>query len=177
MTKTFSKRFNAQRAARAALKNPKAVEGKDFITAKNRFGQWDFVTMKAVKELAARNKADEAAADRRRHAEVAADEARLHRALAADKAAAKPKTIGKRAQIEADAAAGKLPTPPDFSAETHARFRKRLSEIEAFVKAGDIKALKADTTEPKSSSRVALCRYRDLAIIALEAQRAGKAAA
>lgn len=155
MTKTFSKRFNAQRAARAELKNPNAKEGVDFTTGKNPAGDWAFRI--AIKPPAKPSAAKPAPATK---AVVPA----------------KPKTIGKRAQIEADAAAGKLPTPPDFSAETHARFRKRLGEIIAAVKAGDIKALKADTTEPKSSSRVALCRYRDLAIIALEAQRAGGAA-
>jgi hypothetical protein len=86
---------------------------------------------------------------------------------------AKAKPLGQRAQTEADAAAGKMPSPPDFSAETHARFRKRLAEIVGHAEAGDIKALKADTTEAKSSSRAAICRYRDLAIAALEA-RAGK---
>lgn len=156
MTKTFSKRFNAQRAARAELKNPTAKEGVDFTTGKNAAGDYTFKIIPKPPAKPAVTKP-----------------APAHNAAAVSRT----KAIGKRAQIEADAAAGKLPTPPDFSAETHARFRKRLSEIVAFVKAGDIKALKADTTEPKSSSRVALCRYRDLAIIALEAQRAGKAAA
>ena len=156
MTKTFSKRFNAQRAARAELKNPNAKEGVDFTTGKNATGDYTFkITPKPPTKPAVTKPAPETKAA----------------------APAKPKAVGKRAQIEADAAAGKLPTPPDFSAETHARFRKRLGEIVAFVRAGDVKALKADTTEPKSSSRVALCRYRDLAVIALEAQRAGKAAA
>ena len=33
--KTFNKRSNAQRAARSTLKNPKAVEGSDFVTFKS----------------------------------------------------------------------------------------------------------------------------------------------
>lgn len=41
----FGKRFNAQRAARAALKNPKAQEGVDFITTKTERG-WVFRRMK-----------------------------------------------------------------------------------------------------------------------------------
>lgn len=151
--KTFTKRFNAQRAARAALKNPKAEEGKAFET------------YKAGAEWAWRVKA----------APVAKVAPAAKPAKPAAPAKAKP--LGQRAQIEADAAAGKLPTPPDFSAETHARFRKRLADIVGFAGAGDIKALKADTTEPKSSSRIALCRYRDLCIVALEARGAGKAAA
>ena len=156
MIKTFSKRFNAQRTARSVLKSYDAVDGIEYETYKiGTAWAWRVITPAAPAKPAATKSSP------------------------ATKAVvpAKPKAVGKRAQIEADAAAGKLPTPPDFSAETHARFRKRLGEIVAFVKAGDIKALKADTTEPKSSSRVALCRYRDLAIIALEAQRAGKAAA
>jgi hypothetical protein len=143
--KTYPKPFNAQRAARSALKNPKAVEGKDFETYKSG-AEWAWRKTQPAPAVKAA-------------------------------APAKPKTLGKRAQIEADAAAGKLPTPPDFSAETHARFRKRLAEIVGFAGAGDIKALKADTTEPKSSSRIALCRYRDLCIIALEARAGRKAAA
>jgi hypothetical protein len=141
LARTFTRRFSAQRAARSALKNPKAVDGQEFETVRQG-AVWAY---------------------------------RIKAATPA--ATTKPKALGKRAQIEADAHAGVLPAPPDFSAETHARFRKRLAEIVGFVGAGDIKALKADTTEPKSSSRIALCRYRDLAIIALEAQRARKAAA
>jgi hypothetical protein len=150
--KTFAKRFNAQRAARAALKNSKAVEGVDFQTVKIG-AEWHIMTIEKPKPAAAKATAPKAAKP------------------------AKAKALGQRAQAEAAAAAGKLPSPPDFSAETHARFRKRLAEIVGHAEAGDIKALRADTTEPKSSSRAAICRYRDLAIVALEARAAGKAAA
>jgi hypothetical protein len=135
MTKSYSKRSNAQRAARAALKDTKAVEGADFVTYKAG-AEWHWRKAAAV-------------------------------ASAAKPKAAKP-IAGKRAAVDA-AKAGKLPTPPDFSKPTHARFRKTLDAIVAAAKAGDIKALKADKTEPKSSSRVALCRYRDLCIVALSA--------
>jgi hypothetical protein len=74
------------------------------------------------------------------------------------------------------AAQGKMPAAPDFSAPTHKSWRKRLDAIVAAAKAGNIKALRADATEPKSSSRVILCRYRDAAIAALEAKaKAAKA--
>lgn len=97
------------------------------------------------------------------------------------KAAAKPakKTAeakppaGKRAAIMDAAKAGKMPTPPDFSAETHARFRKKLGEIVALAKAGDIKGLKAVEINPISSSPKAMDRYRNLAVIALQAKAAG----
>lgn len=97
-------------------------------------------------------------------------------AKAAAEADSAPKG-GKKAQAMADAQAGKLPEAPDFSANTHARFRGRLDKIVALVKAGDIKALKAEVINPVSSSPKALARYRDLAVIALEAQAAaGKGA-
>ncbi|MDW9619203.1 hypothetical protein [Sinorhizobium meliloti] len=99
----------------------------------------------------------------------------------APKAAAAPaaeKALGKRAQIAADAEAGIIPAKPDFSAPTHARFRKKLDEIAALVEKGDIKALKAYPINPVSSSPKAMDKYRNLAVIALEAQRkAAKAAA
>jgi hypothetical protein len=72
------------------------------------------------------------------------------------------------------AAQGKMPAAPDFSAPTHKSWR--MDAIVAAAKAGNIKALRADATEPKSSSRVILCRYRDAAIAALEAKaKAAKA--
>ncbi|AEG54034.1 hypothetical protein [Sinorhizobium meliloti] len=90
------------------------------------------------------------------------------------KAAKEPaadKALGKRAQIAADAEAGILPAAPDFSAPTHARFRKKLAEIVALVDKADIKALKAYPINPVSSSPKAMDKYRNLAVIALEAQR------
>ena len=88
----------------------------------------------------------------------------------AGKSEAIRKAGGKRAEVAAAAEAGVIPPAPDFSADTHKRFRKRLAELVAMAEAGDLAGLKADTTEPKSSSRVALCRWRDLAIKAIEAQ-------
>lgn len=85
--------------------------------------------------------------------------------------AAAPEKHGKRAEIQASAEAGILPAKPDFSAATHARFRKRLDEIAALVEKGDVKALKAFPINPISSSPKAMDKYRNLAVIALEAQR------
>jgi hypothetical protein len=80
-------------------------------------------------------------------------------------------TLGKRAQIEADARAGTIPAQPDFSADTHRPYRKKLAEVVAMVEAKDIKGLKAYEIKPVSSSPKAIAKYRDLAIIAIEAAK------
>ena len=89
--------------------------------------------------------------------------------------AAKPKAdkpLGKPAQIIANAQAGKLPIPPDFSAATHKPYRARLEALIALVEGRDLKGLKAiEMIPPRSTSPKALHRYRDLAIMALEAGR------
>ncbi len=81
-----------------------------------------------------------------------------------------PRPPSKRSQAEADARAGKLPEPPDFSAETHKRFRAKLARLVELAKAGDIEGLKAIKINPVSTSPKAMARYRDLCIIALEAR-------
>lgn len=91
--------------------------------------------------------------------------------VAAD-AKAKP-AAGKRAQAEADAAAGILPTPPDFTANTHKPYRAKLAALVAMVEAGDVAGLRAMTINPTSTSPKALARYRDLAVTALTAKKAG----
>lgn len=92
------------------------------------------------------------------------------KAAVTKRARAEGEVLGKRAQLQADAEAGKLPKAPDFSAKTHERFRPKLDELKALVKAGDVKALKAYPINPISSSPKALDRYRNLAVIALQAQ-------
>lgn len=79
------------------------------------------------------------------------------------------KPLSQRAAIKAAAERGEVPAAPDFSAPTHARFRKKLSELEALVKAGDVEGVRAFPIEPKSSSRKAIWNYRNLALVALEA--------
>lgn len=64
-----------------------------------------------------------------------------------------------------------MPAAPDFSAATHVRFLKKHAELVALVEAGDLKGLRGYQINPISSSPKALAKYRDLAIIALEAQR------
>ena len=93
--------------------------------------------------------------------------------LADRKTAAKAeKPLGKRAAILAAAQAGILPTPPDFTAETHKRFRGKLADLVALAAAGDVAGLKAYAINPISSSPKALDRYRNLCVMALGAGRA-----
>jgi hypothetical protein len=90
-----------------------------------------------------------------------------HRA-ASNGSGARP--VGRRAEIAENAAKGLLPPMPDFSADTHKRFRGKLAEVVKLVEAGDVAALKAFPINPYSSSPKALARYRDLAVTALEAR-------
>ncbi|MBS9477732.1 hypothetical protein [Ancylobacter radicis] len=78
---------------------------------------------------------------------------------------------GKRKAIIEQAQAGALPTAPDFSKPTHARFRAKLAKLVALAEAGDLEGLKAIEINPVSTSPKAMARYRDLAIIAIEARR------
>lgn len=72
--------------------------------------------------------------------------------------------------VAAEAAAkGKLPAAPDFTAATHAPYRKKLAALVELAKAGDAKGLKAVAINPTSSSPKALARYRDLCLVALAA--------
>jgi len=79
------------------------------------------------------------------------------------------------AEAATNAAAGIMPKAPDFSAETHKRFRPKLAELIALAKAGDVKGLKAYAINPISTSPKAMDRYRNLCVIALEAKAAPKA--
>jgi hypothetical protein len=78
--------------------------------------------------------------------------------------------IGKRQAIFDQAQTGALPTAPDFSKPTHARFRTKLAQIVALAEAGDIAALRAFEINPVSSSPKAMARYRDLCVIAIAAR-------
>lgn len=81
------------------------------------------------------------------------------------------RATGKRAAIEEAARQGQLPSPPDFSAATHARFRAKLAKLVEMVEAGDVEGLKGFAINPVSTSPRAMARYRDLAVIALEARQ------
>ncbi len=79
----------------------------------------------------------------------------------------------KDAEVEARARQGELPPPPDFSAATHARFRAKLEGLVALAEKGDVPRLRAVVINPVSSSPKAMARYRDLAVMAIEAREGG----
>ncbi|MFN3349072.1 hypothetical protein [Pseudorhodoplanes sp.] len=143
--KAYAKKFNAQRAARAAGLKDNEFE---IVKAKGGFTWRDL-----------------------RNTQLTPDPSREPRAKGGPHPTAPKRPPGQRAQIEADARAGKLPEPPDFSAETHKRFRNKLATVVALANAGDLEGLRAFQINPVSSSPKAIKRYRDLCIIALEARR------
>lgn len=152
--KTYAKKFNAQRAAKAAGHNLAEIE---IVKAKNGF-IW------RVKQH------PKTTADAY-NAKVASDPSLERPAGSAKRSAAPKRPLGKRAAIEAAAREGKLPEPPDFSAETHKRFRNKLTSVVDLAEAGDLKGLQDFQINPVSSSPKAIARYRDLCIIALEARQ------
>lgn len=174
MSKTFSKRFNAQRAARAELGGD-AQEGTHFRTHKT-FGGWTWEPVaagsSAVRTESPAPKSPKAPAAKRpvtRDAKPAADPSTPARLRAAPLTATPAR--GKRAALENAARCGRLPDPPDFSKPTHARFRAKLTKLIELAKAGDIAGLKAMEINPISTSPKAMARYRDLCVTALQARR------
>jgi hypothetical protein len=148
-------------ALKAALDmyGPNAKEGIDFAVKKTTRGEWHWGPVRQARQ--APRKA-----------------AKADPALKARKAAAlSASPSAKHAAARIAAERGEIPAAPDFSADTHKSWRKALDQIVALVKTSDIAGLEANTIQPASSSRVALCRYRDLAIIALKARACAKRAA
>lgn len=146
------------------------------------------VVKAAAKAKPAARTAEEAARDKaaskRLGAAMKMKGGQIGAAEAKPRAQAKGQARGARAQAPADAeprrnaayktqraaaANGQLPREPDFSAQTHAPYRKRLAAITEAAKARDIAALKAMEIRPYNSSMVPLARYRDLCVTALEA--------
>ena len=78
--------------------------------------------------------------------------------------------VSKRQAILDQAQSGAMPTAPDFSKPTHARFRAKLAQIVALAAAGDIAGLQAFEINPVSSSPKTMARYRDLCVIAITAR-------
>ncbi len=78
--------------------------------------------------------------------------------------------IGKRKAIVDLAQTGILPTAPNFSKPTHARFRAKLAQIVALAGAGDFAGLQAFEINLVSSSPKAMARYRYLCVIAITAR-------
>jgi hypothetical protein len=93
------------------------------------------------------------------------------------KAPAARGSSGHQIATMAAAEQGVLPQPPDFSADTHKPYRKRLVQLQQLAEAGDLAGLEAVEMLPaRSTSPKALQRYRDLALVALKARAARKTA-
>jgi len=190
--KTYDTKFNAQRGAQRTGLKPGAFEV--FKTPDGRFG-WLRLAAEPAQALenveAAQTEDDfeppaflrrvetvEAAIDPEPAPSIPVTEltADSHPIAAANAASwpAGPKT-GKRKAIIAQAQAGALPTAPDFSKPTHARFRAKLARLVALAEAGDVEGLKALAINPVSTSPKAMARYRDLAVVAIEARKSAAA--
>jgi len=137
--KTYAKKFNAERAAKAAGHDPEEIE---IVKTKDGFA-W-----RVKKRASGRDDA--------RDAKLVPDPSREPQPATAAK---RERPLGKRAQIEADARAGRLPEPPDFSAETHKRFRNKLAAVVALARAGDLNGLRGFKVNPVSSSPKAIARF------------------
>jgi hypothetical protein len=142
---TYDKKFNAQRGAQRAGLKPGEFEV--FKTPDGRFG-WRTIA---------------SASDD--HAPIQSTEPEQATSPTSPKS-------GKRKAIIELAQAGALPAAPDFSKPTHARFLAKLAKLLALAEAGNVEGLKAIVINPVSTSPKAMARYRDLAIIAIEARRA-----
>lgn len=194
---TYTAKSAAIRAARKAL-GPEAIPSVDFQLAEIR-GRWAWAEKGAgetaddqrptATQIAAEHVAGEANHFKLNEAgqkavrvarggfpdpkATGAKLAQLERRESKDEPeveAAKTRMSGKhKAALEA-AQRGELPAAPDFSADTHKRFRPKLAEVVAAAQAGDLKALKAFEIKAISTSPKAIARYRDLAVIALEAR-------
>lgn len=147
---TYDRKFNAQRGAQRAGLKPGEFEV--FKTPEGRFG-WRAITEGEP-------------------AISITDPAPGEHPIAQANAASWPSgpKTGKRKAIIEQAQAGLLPAAPDFSKPTHARFRAKLAKLVALGEAGDIEGLKAVEINPVSTSPKAMARYRDLAIMAIEAR-------
>lgn len=190
MTKSFSKKSNAIRAARAAgLPDVAAVPGQNGLWIVSFAVPSDgvdelasddvpVVQIEAIAEPApvavkkARNFANDDA-EASPNAVAARNAARVaaKSAMQAKPAVKAPSKSKKAAPIQADAAVV-LPTPPDFTANTHKPYRKKLEALVALVSARDVDGLRAFVINATSTSPKALVRYRDRAIQVLT----GKAA-
>ena len=140
---TYDKKFNAQRGAQRTGLKPGEFEV--FKTLEGRFG-W--------REMAIDT-------DGQPPIQITESE------QATSPTSPKP---GKRKAIIEQAQAGALPAAPDFSKPTHARFRAKLAKLVALAEAGDVEGLKAIEINPVSTSPKAMARYRDLALLALQAR-------
>jgi hypothetical protein len=162
---TYDKKFNAERGAKRAGLKPGEYEV--FKTQEGRFG-WRALAAEPVAS-AAREAEEAPPAD---EVQIEADADETVAGIAGPVPAARPTTakVGKRQAVINQAQGGVLPQPPDFSKPTHARFRAKLAKLVELAEAGDAEGLRAIAINPVSTSPKAMARYRDLAIIAIEAR-------
>lgn len=176
----YSAKSAAVRAARKAL-GAEAQPGTDFIlTEKGESWTWEPMPVQSPgeppKEKAGRAPEANSAAPQppvqtQGEALKAAPKPKAHeKAIASGPVKELPRMPKKHREAHEAALAGNLPEAPDFSADTHKPYRKKLEDLKAMVEAGDIAGLKAERINPISTSRKALDRYRNLAVIALEAK-------
>lgn len=158
---TFSKKANAKRAAQKAFGSD-AIETVDYHCFAVEGGRWCYAAG-PLRPSPAAPAPGETAPEIEAAPEVEANNP-------PDAPARKPR--GRRAEIEAAAARGILPEPPDFSAATHKPYRKKLADLVALVEARDAAGLRAYPINPYSSSPKALDRYRHLCVQAFDAQSA-----
>jgi hypothetical protein len=149
----------AEQAALKALGNDKRVDA-DFSLTRTCRGDyvWKSRTYERAREELELKKRTTKAADENARTKAGA------------KVPGQPRVRAAYAEALAAAARGVMPKAPDFSAATHERFRPKLAELKALAKAGDVKALKAYPIKPISTSPKAMDRYRNLCVMALEAQ-------
>jgi len=187
----FEKQEAIRKKAKASNRIGRMLAKKEGQEIPEAFREWDAVRCKFVD----RREVEKRRAERALALAKGATKMQTQTAtkkVSSSKAASKKKTPAKKAaaapapkkteaapspyrgiyaeQFEA-AQKGKLPPPPDFSANTHTRFRPGLAELVKMAKAGDIKKLKAYPIKPISTSPKAMDRYRNLCVIALEAKK------
>ena len=146
---TYDKKFNAQRGAQRAGLKP-----GDFDVFKTPDGRFGWRVLKA-------------ASDDQPPTPI------MEPVLATSPCT---KTSNGKAIIE-QVPAGALPIAPDFSAATHARYRSKLAALVALAEAGDVAGLKAFAINPVSTSPKAMARYRNRAVLAIEARAPANLAA
>lgn len=140
--KVYSKKFNAQRAAKRAGLDPAEIE---IIKREGGFA-WQRKPAQAAAQTPAPTVPTE------------------------PEAPARPQRRARYTELEAAAQKGAMPPVPDFSAPTHARFRGKLKTLIALAESGDVAGLQAVKINPVSTSPKAMKRYRDLCVIALNAR-------
>jgi hypothetical protein len=157
---TYDTKFNAKRGAQRAGLKPGEFEA--FKTSDGRFG-WRAVAKSPEPTVQLTFETESVG--------IANLTPESHPIAAANAASwpSGPKT-GKRKAIIEQAQAGALPAAPDFSKPTHARFRAKLAKLIALAEAGDVEGLRAIEINPVSTSPKAMARYRNLAILAIEAR-------